>query len=111
MEKLPNPSESLEFTEHQGIETDLTGLRAWNCWHENKQYAIWEVPRTRLPSYIAQLVAPGENVYLLNWRPYDPDKTALDWEPWQGVRDDCVDFESAVQAACDHALNTTNREY
>lgn len=100
MEHLSNESEprtQLAFTEHHGIETDMTGCRSWNCWYEDRQYALWEINYESPDALGAELP-----YYRLNWRSYNKERAIEDWVEWQHVGDFC-DFDTAVESARTHA--------
>ncbi len=92
--------EMLEFTEHHGIETDMTGMRSWNCWYSDKQYVIWEINYTSSNDPLATLP-----YYRLNWRSDNSNNGSFEHSQWDLVKD-CVDFESAVEAATQHSKTT-----
>jgi hypothetical protein len=96
-EQEPRKKPRLEFTEHHGIETDMTGCRSWNCWYEDKQYALWEINYESSDK-------PGATLpyYRLNWRPYVKEHSPYEFVGWQTVGD-YGGFESAAWAAKEHA--------
>lgn len=86
--------------EHHGIETDMTGCRAWVCWTEDKQYAIWEITYESSDNPNAELP-----YYRVNWRPYEEDNSGLEAPEWGSVGD-FGDFDLAVQALQSHCGTT-----
>lgn len=95
--KVPVRLQRDVFHEHHGIETDMTGLRAWICWSDTNEYSIWEITYESQDNPDAQLP-----YYRVNWRVSNIDSDSYETNEWQLLAD-CADFESAVLHAETHA--------